>query len=105
MLNNLNSERIMTRNDIIVQFNKEKDLHVLHTEGTGYINYTDDYVHWLEDIALKQANGAEQSGSTCNLQNVSQQRELLFAFGKYLQKRNISDFTPQMFIDDFLSEQ
>ena len=48
---------------------------------------------------------AQQQLKNCNLQNVSQQRELLFAFGKYLQKRNISDFTPQMFIDDFLSEQ
>ena len=46
----------MTRNDIRIQFNKEKDIHVLQTEGTGYIHYTDDYVHWLEDIALKQAN-------------------------------------------------
>jgi len=61
----------MTRNDIRVKFNKEKDLHVLQTEGTGYIHYTDDYVHWLEDIALKQANGAEQSDSNCNIPLVS----------------------------------
>ncbi len=61
----------MTRNDIRVQFNKEKDLHVLQTEGTGYIHYTDDYVHWLEDIALMQANGVEQSTSNCNITLVS----------------------------------
>ena len=47
----------------------------------------------------------EDKHKNCNIPCVSQQRELLFAFGKYLQKRNISDFTPQMFIDDFLSEQ
>ena len=54
----------------------------------------------VQQALLKVWNECEQ-----DLQNVSQQRELLFAFGKYLQKRNISDFTPQMFIDDFLSEQ
>lgn len=67
----------MTRNDIRVQFNKEKDLHVLQTEGTGYIHYTDDYVHWLEDIALMQANGVEQSTSNCNIANVVGRSEQL----------------------------
>lgn len=61
----------------------------------------------VQQALLKVWNECEQEKQlkNCNLQNVSQQRELLFAFGKYLQKRNISDFTPQMFIDDFLSEQ
>ena len=84
------------------------DLHRLRLYRSESWNYNVEHrvKEYEQAIAiLTKANGVEQSESTCNLQNVSQQRELLFAFGKYLQKRNISDFTPQMFIDDFLSEQ
>lgn len=42
-----------TRNDFRLQFNKEKQLPVLVTDGTGYIHYSDDYVHWLEEIILQ----------------------------------------------------
>jgi len=43
----------MTRTDIRLKFNKEKDLPVLETLPEGTIIYTADYVHWLVDIALK----------------------------------------------------
>ena len=36
-----------TRNDLRIDFNKEKQLHVLVPDGTGFIHYSDDYVHWL----------------------------------------------------------
>jgi hypothetical protein len=45
-----------TRNDFRSEFNKETQLHVLVTDGTGFIHYSDDYVHWLEDIVMKQTN-------------------------------------------------
>ena len=62
----------MTRNDIRIQFNKEKDLPVLTTDGTGYIHYNDDYVHWLEEIALKQVSGADtRTEPALPIQNVS----------------------------------
>ena len=75
----------MTRNDIRVKFNKEKDLHVLQTEGTGYIHYTDDYVHWLEDIVLKQANGAGQGDSNCNIPLVSNNEVAVCEYAKNTQ--------------------
>lgn len=42
-----------TRNDFRIEFNKEKQLPVLVTDGTGFIHYSDDYVHWLEELAIK----------------------------------------------------
>jgi len=84
----------MTRNDIRIQFNKEKDLPVLTTDGTGYIHYSDDYVHWLEEIALKQVSGADTStDSALPIQNVmaSVSDELLLRAGKYEDEAN-ADF-------------
>ena len=42
-----------TRNDFRLEFNKEKQLPFLVTDGTGFIHYSDDYVHWLEELAMK----------------------------------------------------
>ncbi|MCE5226485.1 MAG: hypothetical protein LLG05_11605, partial [Porphyromonadaceae bacterium] len=47
------SIKMKTRNDFRLQFNKEKQLPVLVTDGTGYIHYSDDYVHWLEELAMQ----------------------------------------------------
>jgi len=44
-----------TRNDFRLQFNKEKQLPVLVTDGTGYIHYSDDYVHWLEELVMNSS--------------------------------------------------
>ena len=82
----------MTRNDIRVQFNKDKDLHVLQTEGTGYIHYTDDYVHWLEDIALKQANGVNTGDDKCHIQRVSN-------LAKFCEKISQQEDCPPEFIE------
>lgn len=51
------------------------------------------FIEHLEDYT----NELEKQLKNCNLQNVSQQRELLFAFGKYLQnkmqkKMNLSEY-------------
>jgi hypothetical protein len=46
-------DKIKTRNDFRLVFNKEKQLPVLVTDGTGFIHYSDDYVHWLEELAMK----------------------------------------------------
>lgn len=74
-------------------------------DGWAYLDVQEAFqkgAEWMQE----QVNGVNTSyDKALNLADVSQQRELLFAFGKYLQKRNVSDFTPQMFIDDFLSEQ
>lgn len=59
-----------TRNDFRLQFNKEKQLHVLVTDGTGYIHYSDDYVHWLEELAMKQANGDSTGEGQSNIPGV-----------------------------------
>ena len=45
--------KMKTRNDFRIEFNKEKQLPVLVTDGTGFIHYSDDYVHWLEELAIK----------------------------------------------------
>lgn len=60
-----------TRNDFRLQFNKEKQLHVLVTNGTGYIHYSDDYVHWLEELAMKQANGVSTGEGQSNIPDVT----------------------------------
>ena len=48
-----NNEQMKTRNDLRLEFNKEKQLNVLVTDGTGFIHYSDDYVHWHEELVMK----------------------------------------------------
>lgn len=45
-----------TRNDFRSQFNTEKQLPVFETLSGGTIIFTPDYVHWLEDLVMKDAN-------------------------------------------------
>jgi hypothetical protein len=50
-----------TRTDLSAHFNKTKQLPVLETLMDGRIVHTDDYVHWLEDLALQQVSGVVTS--------------------------------------------
>ena len=61
----------MNNTDLQVRFNKETKQQVLQTGKQMNLYYTDEYVRWLEDIALKQANGAKASEATAILPHVS----------------------------------
>ena len=49
-----------TRNDFRAEFNKDKQLPVFETLPNGTIIFTADYVHWLEDLVMKEANEKAQ---------------------------------------------
>lgn len=61
----------MNNTDLQVRFNKETKQQVLQTGKQMNLYYTDEYVRWLEDIALKQANGDDTGQDKCHIQNVT----------------------------------
>lgn len=61
----------MNNTDLQVSFNKETKQQVLQTGKQMNLYYTDEYVRWLEDIALKQANDADTEQDKCHIQRVS----------------------------------
>ena len=61
----------MNNSDLQVRFSKETGQQVFQTGKQMNLYYTDEYVRWLENITLKQANSTEQSDSNCNIPHVS----------------------------------
>lgn len=61
----------MNNTDLQVRFSKETKQQVLQTGKQMNLYYTDEYVRWLEDIVLKQANGAETEQDKCHIQRVN----------------------------------
>ena len=73
-----NKDEILREWDEVIQYFIGHDDNEPKTE---FCNNVDKLINLKADVA----NGDEQSESNCNLQNVSQQRELLLAFHKSLQ--------------------
>jgi len=86
---------IFTREDLEIAFSAGYDFaedSFSNPDNTEYVN---------ERVALKQANGAEQSDINCNIQLVNQQRELLLAFMQ-MREGHAVDTNDISLIDEFL---
>lgn len=71
--NNLNSERIMkTIADLRKEFKQQHKIDAQQfTRHANERTYSLDYVHWLEDIVLRQANGQSTGSGQSNIPDVS----------------------------------
>ena len=76
----------MNNTDLQVRFSKETKQQVLQTGKQMNLYYTDEYVRWLEDIALKQANDADTGQDKCHIQRASN-RTLIYDELVLLKKR------------------
>lgn len=61
----------MTRTDLQIKFHKETGKQVLQTGIEINMYFTDDYIAWLENLALDKANGLERSSDKCHIQSVT----------------------------------
>ena len=74
--------------DIKQNYREESNLDVYAEHSLNYANYTNEYVKWLE--------------AKLTLTDVSQQRELLIAFAKYMEEDKMYARHDEANVDDFL---
>jgi len=104
MLNNLNSDRIMKNEyKYIAKINIVYNEWCIVSNGITAKQRDDKIAQILIDYA-KQANGAEQSDSNCNIPHVRQQSELLLAFAKWIDEETITSLLaePEHYVERYL---